>query len=105
MRSWPLALDKLFSPNQQPGGPDAIRPVYDAFASAGVRPLRGSSMGPADLALGRRARVQRGLDRGASHRALGTASRARSVDRASSDGDAPYPARPRRVLVAVSPPG
>src|SRR5271155_3479542 len=105
MRGWPLAADKLFSPNQQPGGPDAIRPIYDAFASAGVRPLRGSSMGPPDPALGRRARVQRGLDWGASHGAVGTASRARSVDRASADGDPPYPARPRRVPAALSPSG
>src|ERR1700731_4518103 len=82
-------------------GPDAIRPVYDAFASTGVRPLRGSSMGPPDPALGGRARFQRGLDRRASHRALGTASRARSPDRASLDGDPPYPARPRRGPAAL----
>src|SRR5712671_2667637 len=102
MRGWRLAPDKLFSPNPQPGGPDAIRPVYDAFASAGVRPLRWSSMGPSDLALGRRARVQRGLDRRASYRTVGTASRARSLDRASIDGDARYPARPRRFPLALS---
>src|SRR2546421_6042919 len=102
MRGWTLAPNKLFSPNQQPGGPDAIWPVYDAFASAGVRPLRWSSMGPPDPALGRRARVQRGLDRRASYRTVGTAPRARSLDRASIDGDARYPARPRRFPVALS---
>ena len=45
------------------------------------------------------------LDRRASHRAVGTAPRARSVDRPSIDGDAPYPTRPRRVPIAVSSPG
>src|ERR1700731_454806 len=101
MRGWPLAPDKLFSPNQQPGGPDAIRPVYDAFASAGMRPLRWSSMGPPDPEQGRRARFQRGLDRRASYRTVGTSPRARSVDYASLDEDSPYPARPRRFPIAL----
>src|SRR6516165_5230538 len=100
-RGWPPNSDNLFLPDQQPGGPDAIRPVHHALASAGVRPLRRSSMGSADLALGRRARLQRGLDRRAPHSALGASSLAGSVDRTILDGNAQYPARARRVPAAL----
>src|SRR5438309_12128871 len=94
-----------FRRTNQLGGLDAVRPIYDALASARMQPFRWPSMGPADLALGRRARFQRGLDRRASHRAVGTAPRARSVDRAITDGDPQYPARPRRFPAALSPSG
>src|SRR5262249_25461562 len=56
-RGWPPNSDNLFSPDQQPGGFDAVRPVYHALASAGMRPLGRPPMGSADLALGRRARL------------------------------------------------
>ena len=53
-------------------------PVHHAVASAGAQPLRRAPVGPAGAALGRRAGLQRGLDRRAPHRALGAASVART---------------------------
>ena len=78
---------------------DEYRPFYDALTPTGARPVRGPSLGFADPAVGRRARLCRSLDRRASHRPLGASSFARSLDRAGADGDPADPPRPRRVLL------
>ena len=102
---WRARLRAPVPPDRQMGGHDAIRPVHDALAPAGAPPLRRPPMGPRHPALGRRARLFRGVDRRASHRALGAAPRPRPADRPGADADQADPPRPRRVPVALSPPG
>src|SRR6266481_3125947 len=82
---------------------NAVRPLYDALAPAGAWPLRGPSLGSANLALGGRARLYRGLDRRAPYRTLGAAPFARPVDRAGADGDPAHPARSRWFSAALPP--
>ena len=64
------------------------------------RGLYDGHAGTCSLALGRRARLFRGLDRRAPHRTLGAAPGARPVDRPSFDGDQPHPAAPGRLPAA-----
>ena len=68
-------------------------------------PLRRPPVGSPDAALGRRARLQRGVDRRAPHRAVGAAPRARSARGAGAHADQAHAHRPRRVPDAVPPPG
>src|SRR5437762_10840678 len=84
---------------------NGIRPVHDAIASAGAQSLRRPPLGFADLALGRRAGLFRGLDRRAPHRAVGAAPGARPADRAGANGNQADPARAGRLPVAVPSPG
>ena len=58
-----------------------LRTVHDALAPARAEPLRRPPVGPPGAALGRRARLQRGLDRRAPHRAVGAAPGARPAGR------------------------
>src|SRR5215204_1100955 len=84
---------------------NAVRSIHDAFAPAGARPLRWSPVGPADPALGRRARLFRSLDRRAPYRAMGAASLPRPADRAIVDGNQANPAGAGRLSAALPSPG
>ncbi len=55
------------------GGSHGLRIVHDAVASTRAQSVRRSPVGPSAASLGGRARLQRGVDRRASHRALGAA--------------------------------
>src|SRR3989442_1374936 len=86
------------------GGSHGLRIVHDAVASTRAQSVRRPPVGPAAASLGGRARLQRGVDRRASHRALGAAPVAGPAGGPGADADQPHAHRPGRISDAVPPP-
>src|SRR5204862_7727978 len=86
------------------GGRHGLRPLHDALAPAGAQPLRRPPLGSPAAPLGRRARLQRSVDRRAPHGALGASPVPCSPGGPGPLADRAHTPRPRRVPPALPPP-
>src|SRR5207245_10617457 len=84
---------------------NGLRTVHDAVASARAQSLRRPPLGSPAAPLGGRARIQRGVDRRASHGALGAAPGARSAGGPGAPSNLAHAHRAGRIPDAVPPPG